>query len=263
MADNDQNENTEEVKCPKCPKCVAGSPAWMTTFADLVTLLLTFFVLLLSMANMEEVKFAEASASIRSAFGAHSLPAPSKFSIPVIPSPPISKFSPIQNEMASKIYKQIQSQLKSDKIPDDVELIKRGNDTIILRISDSILFKKGTATVSPTAYPTLRSLADIIRPLPMGLRIEGHTDNTPISDRKISNWNLSVERAVSVMRFLKKSDLMPLDRMAAIGYGPDRPLVPNTTEENKAKNRRVDFVLSTNSKSGFETQNPSPGEFPL
>ena len=150
MADDDK-KIPQEVKCPKCV-CVAGAPAWMTTFADLVTLLLTFFVLLLSMANMEEIKFAEASASIRRAFGAHSLPAPSEFSIPIIPSPPISKFSPIQNETASKVYKRIQSQLKSDNIPEDVELIKKEDDTIILRIDDAILFKKGSSVVSPTAY---------------------------------------------------------------------------------------------------------------
>lgn len=259
---DEEKQAPEEIKCPKCD-CSGGAPAWMVTFSDLVTLLLTFFVLLLSMANMEEVKFAEASASIRSAFGAHSLPAPSKFSIPVIPAPPISKFSPIQNEMADKIYKRIQSQLKSDAIPEDIELIKKEDDTIILRVNDSVLFKKGTSIVSPTAYPTLRNLADIIRPLPMRLRIEGHTDTTPVSKRKISNWNLSVDRAVSVMRFFKKSDLLPLDRMAAIGYGPDRPIAPNINEKNMAKNRRVDFVLRTNNIIGFGSSNSKAGELPL
>lgn len=258
----EETKAPEEVKCPKCD-CVAGAPAWMTTFADLVTLLLTFFVLLLSMANMEEVKFAEASASIRSAFGAHSLPAPSKFSIPVIPSPPISKFTPIQNETAAKIYKKVKLQLKSDKIPEDVELIKRGDNTIILRINNSVLFKKGTAVISPTTYPLLRSLADIIRPLPMRLRLEGHTDDTKVSNQKAGNWNLSVERAVAVMRFFKKSDLLPLDRMSAIGYGQERPVVPNTNEVNKAKNRRVDFVLRTNDSLGLGSNGAPPGEFPL
>ncbi len=262
MADDEKSGTGEEVKCPKC-NCVAGAPAWMTTFADLVTLLLTFFVLLLSMANMEEVKFAEASASIRSAFGAHSLPAPSKFSIPIIPAPPISKFSPIQNEMASKVYKRIQVQLKSDKIPEDIELIKKDSGTIILRINNSVLFQKGSSTVSPTAYPTLRNLADIIRPLPMRLRIEGHTDNTPVSKRKIANWNLSVDRAVSVMRFFKKSDLLPLDRISAIGYGSDRPILPNTNDENMAKNRRVDFVLRTNMITGLGPTGAKAKEFPL
>ena len=261
MAD-DENAPVEEVKCPKC-ECVAGAPAWMTTFADLVTLLLTFFVLLLSMANMEEVKFAEASASIRSAFGAHSLPAPSKFSIPIIPSPPVSKFTPIQNEMASKVYKRIQSQLKSDNIPEDVELIKKEDDTIILRINDAILFKKGSSVVSPTAYPTLRNLADIIRPLPMRLRIEGHTDSTPVSKRKIDNWNLATDRAVSIMRFFKLGNLLPLDRMSAIGYGADRPIAPNTNEKNMSKNRRVDFVLRTNNTLGLGTKSAKAGELPL
>lgn len=261
MAD-DEKAPVEEVKCPKCV-CVEGAPAWMTTFADLVTLLLTFFVLLLSMANMEEVKFTEASASIRSAFGAHSLPAPSKFSIPIIPSPPVSKFTPIQNEMAAKVYKRIQSQLKSDNIPEEVELIKKEDDTIILRINDTILFKKGSSTVSPTAYPTLRNLADIIRPLPMRLRIEGHTDSTPVSKRKIGNWNLSTDRAVSIMRFFKRGNLLPLDRMSAIGYGADRPIAPNTNEANMAKNRRVDFVLRTNNTLGLGSKSVKAGELPL
>lgn len=261
MAD-DEKPPVEEVKCPKCV-CVEGAPAWMTTFADLVTLLLTFFVLLLSMANMEEVKFTEASASIRNAFGAHSLPAPSKFSIPIIPSPPVSKFTPIQNEMAAKVYKRIQSQLKSDNIPEEVELIKKEDDTIILRINDTILFKKGSSTVSPTAYPTLRNLADIIRPLPMRLRIEGHTDSTPVSKRKIGNWNLSTDRAVSIMRFFKRGNLLPLDRMSAIGYGADRPIFPNTSETNMAKNRRVDFVLRTNNALGLGTKSAKAGELPL
>ncbi len=262
MADDDQNVPCEEIKCPKC-NCVAGAPAWMTTFADLVTLLLTFFVLLLSMANMEEVKFAEASASIRSAFGAHSMPAPSKFSIPIIPSTPESKFAPIQTETALKVYKRIQAQLQSDNIPDDVELIKKEDDTIILRVNESVLFKKGASVVSPTAYPILRNLADIIRPLPMRLRIEGHTDNTPVSKRQIGNWNLSVDRAVSVMRFFKKSDLLPLDRMSANGYGSDRPVIPNTNAANMAKNRRVDFVLRTNNNIGMGLKGASPGELPF
>ncbi len=262
MADENDNAPCEEIKCPKC-ECVAGSPAWMTTFADLVTLLLTFFVLLLSMANMEEVKFAEASASVRAAFGAHSKPAPAKFSIPIMPSTPESKFAPIQSEASMKVYKRIQSQLKSDNIPEDVELIKKEDDTIILRINDSVLFQQGTAVVSPTAYPILRSLADIIRPIPMRLRIEGHTDSTPVSMQKISNWNLSVDRAVAVMRFFKKSDLLPLDRMAAIGYGPDRPIVPNINPANMAKNRRVDFVLRTNNNIGIGIKGAKPGELPF
>lgn len=205
MADDDQSQDSQEgKKCPKCD-CKGGAPAWMVTYSDLVTLLLTFFVLLLSMASMDQVKFTEASSSIRDAFGVHSKPAQIDFSLPILPSPPISKFAPIQNEMATRVYKRIESQIKASRIPEDVELIKKDNDTIILRINDSVLFKKGQSTVSPTAYPLLRKIADIIRPLPMRLRIEGHTDNTQVSKHKIGNWNLSVDRAISVMRFFKKA----------------------------------------------------------
>ncbi len=261
MASEDEKQ-AEDVKCPKC-KCDGGVPAWVVTYSDLVTLLLTFFVLLLSMASMDEVKFTEASSSIRDAFGVHSKPAQIDFSLPILPSPPQSKFAPITNEMATKIYKKIQAQIKSDKIPEDVELIKKGNDTIILRINNSILFAKGQANVSPTAFPLLRKIADIIRPLPMRLKIEGHTDSTPVSKRKIDNWNLSIARAVSVLRFFKKSDLLPLDRMSANGYGADKPIVPNTSEKNMAKNRRVDFILRANNSIGFGQSGTRAGEIPL
>ncbi|MBU1059936.1 MAG: OmpA family protein [Proteobacteria bacterium] len=263
MSNNNQDKAPQEEKqCPKCD-CSGGAPAWMVTYSDLVTLLLTFFVLLLSMASMDEVKFTAASSSIRDAFGVHSKPARIDFSLPILPSVPISKFAPIQNEMATKIYKRIESQIKESKVPEDIELIKKDNDTIILRINNSILFNKGQSTVSPTAYPLLRKIADIIRPLPMRLRIEGHTDSSPVSTRKIDNWNLSVERAVSVMRFFKKSDLLPLDRMAAIGYGSERPVAPNTSEENMTKNRRVDFVLRANTLIGIGPTGAKPGEIPL
>lgn len=263
MADNDQDKARKEQKpCPKCD-CSGGAPAWMVTYSDLVTLLLTFFVLLLSMASMDQVKFTAASSSLRDAFGVHSKPAQVDFSLPILPTPPISQFAPIQNEMATKVYKRIESQIKASMVPEDIELIKKDNDTIILRINNSVLFKKGQATVSPTAYPLLRKIADIIRPLPMRLRIEGHTDSSPVSKRKIGNWDLSVDRAVSVMRFFKKSDLLPLDRMAAIGYGSERPVVPNTSEKNMAMNRRVDFVLRANNTIGIGPSGAKAGEMPL
>ncbi len=89
-----EEEVQEEQKCPEC-ECPAGAPAWMTTYSDLVTLLLTFFVLLLSMANMDPVRFTEASSSLKDAFGMHNEPAHVEFAIPVLPSPPITPYSPI------------------------------------------------------------------------------------------------------------------------------------------------------------------------
>lgn len=216
---------------------------WMVTYSDLVTLLLTFFVLLLSMASLDPIRFTEASNSLRDAFGMHVRPAHTEFAIPILPSPPITKFSPVQQEMTVKMYRKIKTQINADDQMDDVEMLQKDDDTIILRVHDSILFEPGQTQIDPKSYPLLRRIADIIRPLPLRLRIEGHTDAETDSRSELGKWDISMERAVSVMRFLKKGDLLPLERMGAAGYGDSIPIAPNTTPENMAKNRRVDFVL--------------------
>jgi len=228
------------------PECPAGAPMWMTTFSDLVTLLLTFFVLLLSMASMDPVKFIQAKTSIEDAFGWRTTAAPKKYSVPIISSPPVAKFSPIPQETVSKYYKRIKTDIELTKVNDQVEIIKKDNDTIILRINDTVLFDPGKTILNPSSYPLLRKIADIIRPLPMRMRIEGHTDNSIPKGTTLSNWDISVERAVSVLRFYNRGKLFSMDRMSAVGYGKNRPAVPNTSPENKAKNRRVDFVLRSN-----------------
>lgn len=219
---------------------------WMTTFSDIVLLLLTFFVLLLSMANMDPVKVLKAQQSLKDAFGWRQEATSTEFQIPVLPSPPIGKFNPIPRETVTKYYKQIKTYLELSKINQQVEVLKKDNDTIVLRINDSVLFAQGRDVLNPASYPLLRKVADIVRPLPMLMRIEGHTDNTPFTRDGRDNWELSVARGVAVMRFYNKGNLFPLDRMSAIGYGYARPIVPNTSVENKARNRRVDFVLRSN-----------------
>lgn len=243
MAEDAPQEEPAKEKKQDCP---AGAPAWMTTYSDLVTLLLTFFVLLLSMANMDPVRVLQASSSLRDAFGMHKTPANVEFSIPVIPSPPISKFSPIQENITKKMYEKVKSQIEALRLDEEVGVINQDDKSIILRLSDSILFKPGEKKISPRAYSVLRSIADIIRPLPMDLRIEGHTDDRKIADSLYGNWDLSVDRSVTVLKYLAQSDLLHLDRMSAVGYGSDRPAVPNRDEATRALNRRVDFVLRLN-----------------
>jgi len=237
-----QQEEQKETKC----KCAAGAPAWMVTYSDLVTLLLTFFVLLLSMASMDPVKFTKASSSIKDAFGIHSARSTIDFSIPILPSAPITTFSPIQQQTSKKIYEEIKSQIDSLRLNKNIGVLKRDDDSIVLRVNDSVLFEQGQSKLALKSYPTLRTLANIIKPLPMNLRIEGHTDDLKVSKSPHSNWDLSVDRSVAVLRFFNRSDLLSLDRMATVGYGKDRPLVPNKNEANRAMNRRVDFVLRLN-----------------
>lgn len=216
---------------------------WMVTYSDMVTLLLTFFVLLLSMASLDPVRFTQASNSLKDAFGMHQQPAQLEFTLPILPSPPQTKFTPVQQEMTTKIHERVKAQLELKNLNDDVDLVQKDSETIILRVNESLLFKPGQSQVPPASYPTLRNIADIIRPLPMKLLVEGHTDDLKVADNPIGNWDLSVARAVSVLRFFKQGDLLETERMSAIGYGPDLPLVPNRDEASRAKNRRVDFVL--------------------
>jgi chemotaxis protein MotB len=246
----------KEQECPP-----PGLPMWMATFSDLVTLLLTFFVLLLSMASMDPTKFVQAKSSIESAFGWRTTAAPVPFSLPIIPSPPKSKPTPIPSEAPIPHFKRIQTDLEMSKLTDQVEAIQKDNDSIILRINDSVLFDQGQTALNPSSYPVLRKIADIVRPLPMSLRIEGHTDDSPVHTGTLTNWDLSVARAVSVMAFFNRGDLFPLDRMAAAGYGDTRPVVPNTSAENKAKNRRVDFVLRSNRRIDQESKPSTPIPF--
>lgn len=237
-----QQEEQKEKKC----NCPAGAPAWMVTYSDLVTLLLTFFVLLLSMASMDPVKFTKASSSIKDALGIHSTPSHVDFAIPVMPSPPITTFSPVRQQTTKKIYEKVRSQIESLRLTKQVGVFKRDDDSIVLRINESVLFKPGQSKISLKSYPILRTIADIIDPLPMDLRIEGHTDDKQVSRRSLGNWDLSVDRSVSVLRFFSQSDLLPLDRMASVGYGKDRPVIPNNDDAARALNRRVDFVLRLN-----------------
>ena len=224
-------------KKPK--KQPAGAPAWMITYSDLVTLLLTFFVLLLSMANMDQVKFSQAAGSLRGAFGVFGGKDQKEISPPTL-----VEIAPVHDDLVQRLYSRIMTQMNRLRLDPSIKLVKdRG--AVILQINESILFSPGTSQLKPAAYPVLAKVAGLIRPLPLQLRVEGHTDDVPYSRSDMSNWDLSVARSVSVLKYFQTADLFPLDRMSAVGYGSEHPLVDNDTPENRAKNRRVEFVLES------------------
>jgi chemotaxis protein MotB len=251
MAEEKNKDKGEETpkKCKK-QSCPEGAPAWLVTFSDLVTLLLTFFVLLQSMSTTNKVNFTAAAASIRSALTGKDPSSQVEFVVPVFPKQPKVEFAPITAPSVEKIYEKVKSQIDSMRLQDSVGLQKTDDEALVLRINDSVLFEPGKAQIAPQSYPILRNVADIIRPLPMDVRIEGHTDDTPVAGIADGNWDLSVARSVSVLRFFKESDLLPLDRMGAVGYGKDRPVIRNMDDATRAINRRVDFVLRLNKPGG-------------
>jgi len=224
-------------------KAAAGAPAWMVTFSDMVTLLLTFFVLLLSMSTTDQVKFHNASDSLAGAFGV--LGSNNRVEVS---QPKVISYSPVDDDFTSRVYRRLKSKLQELKLNKKIELVKdRG--AVVLRVDESILFESGEKVLSPEAFPVLRKVADLVRPLPLNLKVEGHTDNR---GDELGNWDLSVSRAVSVLRFMATNQLLPLTRMAATGYGSQKPLFPNNSDRERALNRRVEFVLESQGDPGQE-----------
>ncbi len=215
-----------------------GAPAWMVTFSDMVTLLLCFFVLLLSMANMDQVKFLKVANSMRSAFGVVG----DRDALDL--SPAIIETGVTNEDLVQRVYKRIESQLNRLTLNKDVELVKdRG--AVVLRINSAVLFDVGESSLKPQAFPVLKRVAELVRPLPLHLRVEGHTDDSVFAGRSISNWDISMFRSIAVVKFFAENQLLPLDRMSAAGYGDQHPVAPNDTPENRALNRRVEFVLES------------------
>jgi chemotaxis protein MotB len=216
-----------------------GAPEWLVTYSDLVTLLLTFFVLLLSMANMDKVKFHDALGSLKGAFGLSG-----NMGKMDLTKPKVISFAPMDDDYTSRLYQKINTVLTRLRIDKDIDLVKdRG--AVVLRIKESILFDSGSTLLKTEAHPILRKVASLVKPLPLNMRIEGHTDDLPSGNPQLSNWDLSVQRAVSTLKFFASEKLIPLERLSAVGYGAQQPVVPNTSNEQRILNRRVEFVLES------------------
>jgi chemotaxis protein MotB len=225
----------------KCPECKVGAPAWVVTFGDLMSLLMTFFILLLSFATMEKPKqFDEAMVSIRGAFGVmpNNLTA-----IQVNPTPIRMKKMPKKVESAAKdLQREIQVQGKSDQVRVDYD--KSGAFKISL--PNKVLYDTGQAELRPDAYPFLRGVAEVLAGFPDAFfEVHGYTDNTPMGDTSIfrDNKDLSYARADAVMRFISETAEMDLVKFQAVGHGAGQPISTNSTPEGRLANRRVEIYI--------------------
>jgi chemotaxis protein MotB len=115
---------------------------------------------------------------------------------------------------------------------------------LVMQMADTVLFDLGRADIRPGAAPLIDRIAEAVKDAPHGVRIEGHTDDLPIATgRYPSNWELSTARAVNVLRYFVEQKGIPSDRLFAVGYSRYRPLFPNDSSENRARNRRVEIVF--------------------
>jgi chemotaxis protein MotB len=230
------------AKKKKCPPCPPPAPVWMTTFSDLNTLLMTFFVLLVIMANFDPVKYALTVQSVQGAFGILE-------TFPTIPLHPIvdipKKTGDEQKKKqslkdAEKVKQVIQTKNLEDAVK--VDVTEKG---IAIMLRDPVGFASGSADLKEQGKDILKDISEVIKNNPdLKVRVEGHTDNVPInSQRYRNNWELSSARSLSVVQLISSQTGIKPENMSAVGYGEYRPIVPNTTPEERSKNRRIQIFV--------------------
>jgi chemotaxis protein MotB len=217
--------------------------AWLLTYADLVTLILVFFILLFSLSKMELGNITDTLKSFEISIGAEE-PKTSLFDIIKTGSPGGRKMlDQLIGMREVDVFKEIESFISRRGLNDNVEAELR-EGRIVLRVEGRVLFNSGSADLLPQATYILSDIVEIINNSPhYDIDIQGHTDNHPITTAKFaSNWELSAIRATTVLRYLIEDGVFQ-ERLTATGFADLRPVASNDTPEGRRKNRRVEFVL--------------------
>lgn len=221
-----------------------GAPEWMVTFSDAMTLLMVFFILLFSMSTVDAQKEKQLSNAFNNVFnGGGSNPIMGEgVGEDVLLNDGQSMEETLEQKQQSLM--DILNGIIDDKGLEDfisVQKVERGVSVILV---DSLLFQSGSADLKAESRPTLMDISKVLNEIDNQIIVEGHTDNLPIHTYLFSsNWELSTARAVVVTRFLVESAGVNPTRISAQGYGEFRPIAPNDTAENKAKNRRVNILI--------------------
>ena len=221
----------------------AGAPEWMTIYGDMVTLLLAFFVLLYSFSVIDVQKFQQIMSSIQISF----LGQEGIMETALDPSRGEMIELAVDHRFEDVLvtYQEVKESLREEGLEGMIKtrIEERG---VVLEIQDQLLFDSGRAEIRQEAQGLLLKVAGIIERVPNQIIVEGHTDNVPINTAQFpSNWELSVARAVRVVRFLSEGrQQLPAKRFIASGYGEYQPVATNLTVAGRAQNRRVNIVIS-------------------
>jgi chemotaxis protein MotB len=220
---------------------------WLLTYADLITLLMVFFVVLYSMSSADSTKWKQISAALNQAFNVDVFQGKTATTIDdgtAQPAPPVDNLiNDSDVPQVSRLQSKIQSILDGAAQAPDVS-VGVDREGVVIRLSGSYLFDSGRAELKPNSFAVLDAIAAEIRLLPNDVRVDGHTDSTPIdSPRYPTNWELSTARALAVTRYFTETSGLESTRLMAAGFGEFRPLVPNDTRDHRAQNRRVEIHL--------------------
>ncbi len=228
----------------------SGAPAWMTTFADMTTLLLCFFVLLFSFSTIDVQKFQALIQSFQGSIGildsAGVLIETDDFATDITDDN-LSMRQMQEMEDFVKLQGILEEYLESYDLESDV-FVTQESAGLVLRFKDNVLFDSGKAELKPRTKEILSDISVFLQNpefIKKSIRIEGHTDTVKVIPNLLypTNWELSTGRASNVTRYLIEELGLAPERFSIAGYGEYHPVAPNETAENKSKNRRVDIVV--------------------
>lgn len=223
---------------------------WLITYADMITLLMVFFIVLYSMANTDLKKFAQVAESMRVAFnvvgfgsntgavlGDSAGGRASGRAAPIFP-----ELSPQQRDFVA-----VSSELTAFAVETgstgDIS-VNMNMEGVIISLSEGLVFEPGSAELRPESMAVLSEIARILRTIDNSVRIVGHTDNVPTNSPLYpSNWELSVARAVAIVRYLVEEEGIGPERLLPAGQAEFKPLVPNNSRAGRATNRRAEIVI--------------------
>lgn len=229
---------------------------WLVSYADFITLLFAFFVVMYSLSSVNEGKYRILSDSLLSAFRSVTVNQPTEqvivapIVIPARPQPPVSRTERTPStsgqgdhvehirRMSESIRRALEPLTRTGQVN-----ISEGAHGITVEVNASLLFPAGDTALQPAAQAPLRAIAEVFAEGDFPVTIEGHTDSSPINTARFpSNWELSSVRASSIVRLFAEAGIAP-SRLSAIGHADQRPIAENLTEEGRARNRRVTIRL--------------------
>ncbi|GAI33325.1 unnamed protein product, partial [marine sediment metagenome] len=198
------------------------SPIWLTIYSDLMTNLMLFFLMLFGTSRMATDVQKTIYKTIRTEFSRKEV-----------------IFVKKEEEAIKKMVDYVEERRLRG-----FATIKVSEQRVKIMLANPVLFDLGESELKPSAIPVLYQVAELLKDIPNAVLVEGHTDDRPVTGGDFrSNWELSAARAFGVIRYFIEEENIPPERLSAVGYGEYRPLYPNDTEENRAKNRRIEINI--------------------
>jgi len=243
----------------------ANHERWLISYADFITLLFAFFVVMYAVAQSDKAKPRDVSDSVERAIRTGGVSSTIREVLRREPLPPpdiratrdsspaAAPASAAPADLAPS-FQFLKSQLEKEIEAGQIQVVMEARG-IVISLREHNIFPSGEDTIYPAAYGSIEKIARVLRDLPNFVRLEGHTDARPIHNSRFhNNWELSTARAIGVLIFFSSHEPIAPERLAVAGYAENLPVAPNDTEEGRARNRRVDVVILNG--SGLRTEAP-------